>query len=202
MSDTSTVVTRVVGGQEHPFGVVDDPSSPPAPLPKSPLALLKERRKELKGTLHTDLKVPRWGSADLPGTPEVFVRYAPVDNKTLEGIIENRSKQGKGWSIFANADILVASCKGVYACLDGDYSKKYSLAANDVALDQAEGVPWTKFDPTLRAALGESEATHPNAADVCRALYWTDGDLLNAATALMEWSGLSAEKLDEDFTSP
>lgn len=195
------VTVSKVTSESPPFGVVADPNAPQQPAPRSPLAALKVRREELAKGLHLDLKVPRWED------PEIFVRYAPIDSTKMEESIAKRSQGGKGWSILANADVLAQSCQGVYACLDGDYTKKFSLKAPEVAgVDASEDallrVAWTRFDQDLREALGVHAATHNDAVSVCRALYLTDGDLIAAATALMEWSGISAEKLDEDFTKP
>lgn len=199
-------MTVTVVPTEAPFGVIPDPQNPPAPSPKTPLAQLKAQRAALRDNLHIDLKVPRW-------TPplEIYVRYQPVDNARFESIIERRSKQGQGWSIWANADVLASSCLGVYAVIDGDTSKKFSLADPDEGDEWDEAgqaaqlaKPWTRFDRKLGETLGV-EAFKLDANDasiICRELYLTDGDLLAAASKLMEWSGLSAEKLEEDFTTP
>lgn len=174
------------------------PAETPVPeVRHTPLLSLKQRREELKKKLYIDLPVPRWGP-DL----EIVVRYGPVDNNVVEKALEfrqNQFKQGNqiraGWSILVNADVLVHSCIGIYAILDGDGIQR-SLRPDD-----PDG-PWTRFDPDLAANLGLDPVVSPGAVDACRALYQTDGDLLIAANKLFEWSGESTEKLEEDFTTP
>jgi hypothetical protein len=163
----------------------------PAEAPERPstaVLSLKGRRESIKKTLYTDLQIPRWED------PEVFVRYGPIDNTRTEKAIENRSKQKiDEVNILANADILINSCVGVFACLDGDYEHKLSLNPDD-----PEG-PWTRFDPNLAKNLG---LLTDKATDVVRALYITDGDLIMAANQLVEWSAQASTKLDSDFSTP
>jgi hypothetical protein len=176
-------------------------SETPEVLKETPLLSLKKRRQDLVEKLHIDLKVPRWG--DDGSTPEIFVRYGPVDSSRLEKAVDVRRKINKDeWSILANADILTISCLGVYACLDGNYENKYSLDPAHTEHPSTDPRDWTKFDERLRENLGFTPGTAPTSADICRTLYLTDGDLLAAATELFEWSSISTEKLDEDFTSP
>ena len=176
MTDTaSTPATTVVTTTPLP---VDAPKS-------SALANLADKRKKMRDGLHLDLKVPRWED------PEIFVRFNPIDATQTEAAIDKRRESNiPEWLVLANADILALACEGVYATLDGDHTTKYSLRLGD------NDGKWTRFDPDLAAALG---VTLPGATEVVRALYPTDGDLLNTAAVLTEWSSSTIEKADGDF---
>jgi len=152
---------------------------------ETPLISLKNRREQIVNELFIDIKVPRWED------PEVYVRFKPVSAVKLGGAIERRRKQkGDDWSILANADMLVESCIGVYAVIDGNTEEKFSLKAGDA------GAQWTKFDPDLATALG-IEATR--AVDVCMSLYLTEGDMIDTANRLFRWSNIANEEADETF---
>lgn len=170
--------------------VASTPTPPVIPIdaPKAPSVALKSlaaKREALKENLHLDLSVPRWED------PEIFVRYGPVNMTQTEAVVDKRRKSKvPEWSLLANADILSQSCIGIYACLDGDYEKKYSLRVGD------ENGTWTKFDPDMAAALGSQLQ---GASEVVRALYFTDGDLLEAAKQVTDWSGIKNAEVDEGF---
>jgi hypothetical protein len=154
----------------------------------SPIMLsLKARRTEIAKKLFIDLKVPRWDA------PEVFVRYGPIDTVKIDKQVANRQKSNKeDWSLVANADILIGSCQGVYACLDGNRDVKYSLRPGD------ENGAWTKFDPDLARQLGlDPDVT--KAVDCVQALYFTDGDLIDASNEVFKFSTEANEKVDADF---
>jgi hypothetical protein len=180
MSDEETTV--VVTSTPAPIPVI------PIDAPKAPSAALKSlaaKREALKENLYLDLQVPRWSE------PEIFVRYGPVDMTLTENVVEKRRKSKiPEWSILANADILAQACIGIYACLDEDYETKYSLRSGD------ENGSWTKFDPDMADALGSQLQ---GASEVVRALYLTDGDLLEAAKRVTEWSGIKNAEVDSDF---
>jgi hypothetical protein len=151
----------------------------------SPLASLRKRRAEIIEDLYLDIKVPRWEN------PEIYVRFKPLSTVKLGASLERRRKSKvDDWSLLANADMLVDSCLGVYAVVDGDLNNKLSLAPGD-----PKGV-WTKFDPALAAALGVDAQ---RAVDVCQALYLTEGDLIDTANKLFTWSNVSGEQADEIF---
>jgi len=151
----------------------------------TPFLVLRNRREQIVNELFIDIKVPRWED------PEIYVRFKPVSATKLNATIDRRRKQkGDDWSLLANADMLVDSCVGVYAVVDGDKDNKLSLR-----LDNPNG-PWTKFDPELATALGV-DATR--AADACIALYLTEGDLLETASKLFKWSGITNDEADETF---
>ena len=170
MSDTATTVVT---------------SIPAAPVKSAALSSLAEKRKRMHDTLYTDLKVPRWED------PEIFVRFKPISVTLTEAAIDKRRESKvPEWLLLANADILVMACEGVYATLDGDQDTKYSLRSG------AEDGPWTKFDADLATALGIPPL---GAADVAKALYFTDGDLLNTAAELTNWSNSTIVKVDTDF---
>ena len=185
MSDTHITVSAA--DLEPVFTPPAIPDEQPKP-PSTALKALKARREQLQKDLFIDLQVPRWDD------PEIFVRYGPMDPTAAEKAIDTR-RQSKApdFMVWANADVLARSCIGVFACLDGDYETKYSLNP-----DNPEG-PWTRFDPALARALG---LITDAAADVVRGLYQTDGDLINAASALTEWSGHASRKLETDFSTP
>lgn len=181
MSDSTTVaVTSTPPVQATP--------AIPADAPKAPSFALKSlaaKREALKEGLYLDLQVPRWND------PEIFVRFGPIDVTLTETVVEKRRKSKvPEWSILANADILAQACVGIYACLEGDQETKYSLRVGD------ENGSWTKFDPDMATALG---SVLQGASDVVRALYLTDGDLLEAARQVTDWSGIKNEQVDEDF---
>lgn len=155
---------------------------------QTPLFSLKQRREEIAKALTIDLKIPRWDS------PELFVRYHPIDNGELQEKIAKREGQRprpKDWSTLTNADILISCCEGVYACLGSDYEEKFSLR-----LDDPNG-PWTKFDGELAVAIGLP--VDAKATQIVRAVYLTDGDLIDAANKLLEFSGQSNEEINKDF---
>lgn len=174
----------------------------PEPAPRvTALGSLREKRQRMVDGLYIDLKVPRWED------PEIFVRYRPVESDRLEDISARHPLTKKGSGFQTNIDLLLHHCVGIFACLDGDHSQKYSLNAVRVCgedADEAEllRVPWTRFDPDLREALGLLAAEAPGPSDVCRKLYVTDGDLINAVAALLDFSGYTAERLNEDFLKP
>lgn len=151
----------------------------------TPLIVLKNRREQIVNDLFVDIKVPRWEE------PEIYVRFKPVSATRLNAAIDRRRKsKTDDWSLLANADMLVDSCVGVYAVIDGNKDNKMSLRLND-----ANG-PWTKFDPDLAAALGVEAS---RASDACVALYLTEGDLLDTAAKLFKWSGIANDEADETF---
>ena len=181
--DITVIETTLPAPTPEP-AVVTLPVAQPK-LPSMALNSLSAKRNALQENLHIDLQVPRWTE------PEIFVRYGPVDVTILEKQRETReASKLRDWNILLNADILAFSCIGVYACLDGDYDTKYSLRKGD------ENGTWTKFDADLAANLG---AVTTAAADVVRAVYMTDGDMLEAAQELTLWSAKKNKQVDEGF---
>ena len=84
--------------------VVEEPTSR-----VSPLGSLQARRKEIQDKLYLDLKVPRWLS------PEIVVRYKPLDPTELTKLLERRAdKKTAENALWANCDILVNACIAVY----------------------------------------------------------------------------------------
>lgn len=146
---------------------------------------LKKRRAQIVNEMFTDIKVPRWES------PEIYVRFKPVSATKLNATIERRRKmKGDDWSFLANADMLVDSCIGIYAVMDGDTDNKLSLRLGDPKGE------WTKFDTDLAEALGV-EVTR--AVDACTSLYLTEGDLIDTSNRLFKWSNISSDEADETF---
>jgi len=149
------------------------------------LASLRTRRAEIVNELYTDIKVPRWDE------PELYVRFKPVSAVKLNKAIEKRRKAGgEDWSLLANADMLIDSCMGVYAVVDGDTDNKLSLKTGEPKGD------WTKFDMDLANAIG-IEAQR--ASDVVLGVYLTEGDLIDTANKLFKWSGVAGSEADEAF---
>jgi hypothetical protein len=156
-----------------------------AQAPVTPLLSLKNRRSQIVDSLYIDIKVPRWDE------PEIYVRFKPVSTIKLAAAVDKRRKsKDDEWSLLANADMLIASCIGIYAVLDGDTDNKLSL---DPAGPTSN---WTKFDKKLAESLGieADEAT-----DVVRGLYFTEGDLIDTANRLFAWSNIANEEADETF---
>ena len=183
-------------------------AAPIAPLPDvaptvthtgqgSPLASLRARREALQEKLYLDLKVPRW---DDDGGPAIYVRYNPSSPAFLGKTIEKAKKQKPrpdDWMVNANADALIQSCVAVFAIEDGTPPEK---ATREQQLSLRDGDPagdWTRFDPDLGFSLGVEGVQSARA--VVRKLYFTEGDLLAAASRLVEWSGVAAPEADEDF---
>lgn len=151
--------------------------------PQSILARIAERREEIVNNLHLDLPVPRWTD------PEIVVRYRPVEHavvRSKEAELE-KAKPNKrpALEVDLNADLLIRYCVGVAARIDG---QEYSLGPDPKG-------DLTRFDPDLAAALRLPEDS--SAREVVRSLFVTDGDLLSAARALVEWSGYQEAQADE-----
>jgi hypothetical protein len=158
-----------------------------ARVEETPLLALKNRRTEIVNDLFVDIKVPRWES------PEIYVRFKPVSNTRLNATInryQKDAKNGQDWSFLANAQMLIDSCVGIYAIVDGN---------EDVKLSLREGDPygkWTKFDTDLAAALGIQAN---RATDSVIGLYLTEGDLIDTANKLFRWSNIANGEADETF---
>lgn len=150
---------------------------------------LKDRRNTIVGKLFKDLTVPRWHE---DGGPKIVVRYGPIHTTRLEKSIEARHDQDEA-TLNTTADAMVDACIGIYTVNDED--EKLSLRDGD-----PHGT-WTKFDQDLAKSLG-LPPLNSTAADVCRYLYLTDGDLLEASNTLIAWSAIATDKADEDFTKP
>jgi hypothetical protein len=168
----------------------------------SPLGSLRKRREALQAEMYLDLKVPRW---DDDGGPAIYVRCKTMSPAFMSASVDKRkkpSRMGKrdqDWVVLANADVLVNSCIGVYAIEDGTPP---SQASREQMLSLRDGDPqgeWTTFDPDLAFSLG-LDGENPSAVRVVRALFFTDGDLLNAINRLATFSGLSNPTADEDFS--
>jgi hypothetical protein len=170
----------------------DTPTEKPpvVPVPAAPgsaLAALRDLRKAKLDALHLELPVPRWAD---DGGPDIRVRYIPADPAFMNKAYEARKRQNPrptNWMVLGAADILVASCKEVFAVEDG---REISLRDGD------PNGSMTRFDPDLAYTLGVETK---QAVDVARALYLTDGDLIAAVNTVAEWSGISVPAADADF---
>jgi hypothetical protein len=194
--------------------VTKEGDSPPeaAPEPevelpvRTPRLSLRLQRQEILDNLYLDLKVPRWTTVDDEGKREIYVRYAPIQSALVEQSIRRRSgeeyRQNEA-SLLVHADLLVNHCRGVFAVMDDDFDRKYTLALDE----EGNTLPypteeWTRFDRGLARALGMAEFQWGVATDICRALYVTDGDLIDASNELSGWSSAKNERAAEDFTRP
>lgn len=150
------------------------------------LGSLKARRQEILNKEYLDLAVPRWTD------PEIIVRYKPVDHAVIRRAqmnAENAPKKKRiETELNGNCDILIYGCVHISARI-GD--KTYSLNPDD-----PEG-ELTQFDSALAANLGlEQNAT---ARSTVKALFLTDGDLLQHASRVVEWSGFREDESDEEL---
>lgn len=145
------------------------------------LGQLRSRREQVVEAAHKDLRVPRWGEPGT-GTPEIYVRYRPVDHKIIRKAMEvGDNTKAKGdkraaAEVRANIDVLIAGCVGVFGVVDGE---QYSLRPGDPKGE------WTGFDQDLAENLGCGQS----ATEVIRSLYITDGDIISTASAVAEFSG-------------
>jgi hypothetical protein len=145
----------------------------------SVLSSLRARRDAAKKGLHLDLAVPRLD-------PPVYVRFAPVAQAQIDRAQKRHEKsKDVDKSVIVNAVLLADACRGVFEIIDGE----------EVSVDDRDrDGDWPLFDERLAELLG---ADVTKAADVVRALYLTDGDVIATAEKLAEWSGYSAEDLEE-----
>ncbi len=189
----ATVTTKVVSSESSEAEVVGTPTI-------RPMLSLRNRREELVKYLYIDLQVPRWEN------PQVWVRYKPFITSGVENSYE-KFKEDAEATVRSQADILVNCCVGVYATLpdvlgaDGKPLKftldpKYPHDDPPVVGDPESS--WTKFDERLAINLGV-EGVVKAAVEICRKVYLTDGDLLDAAVRVVEFSAQSNEKANRDF---
>lgn len=150
----------------------------------SVLGSLAARREKVIEQDYTDLRVPRWTD------PEIYVRYRVVPHPVIRKALQAQEKAHKDKvarvELASNIEILVHGCIGVYALLDGD-DTKYSLRPGD------EKGAWTRFDDDLAANLECGDS----ATEVVRSLYLSDGDIMSAASAVVEFSGYRDAEADE-----
>jgi hypothetical protein len=150
----------------------------------SVLGSLATRREKVIEQDYTDLRVPRWTE------PEIYVRFKVVPHSIIRKALQQQEKARQDKvakaELASNIEILVHGCIGVYALLDGD-DTKYSLRLGD------ERGNWTRFDDDLAANLECGES----ASEVVRALYLSDGDIMSAASAVVEFSGYRDAEADE-----
>jgi hypothetical protein len=183
MENGGNTMSFVINGDENVMATGVAEVSSDAPV--TPLLSLKNRRSQIVESLYLDLRVPRWDE------PEIYVRFKPVSTTKLNTAVEKRRKsKSSDWAVLANADMLIESCIGVYAVIDGDTENKLSLYPNN------PNGAWTRFDMKLAESLGieADEAT-----DVVNGLYFTEGDLIDAANRLFSWSNVANEEADESF---
>ena len=102
-------------------------------IKKTPRLSLHAQREEILSKLHLDIIVPRWTIQDEEGKRVIIVRYKPVESKLVEKSLTKRSQDERQdeASLLVHADLLVNHCIGVFAVLDDDYDRKYSLALDE-----------------------------------------------------------------------
>lgn len=165
---------------------VSSSTNPDGGVP-SVLSSLKERREQVLADQILRLAVPRWDD------PTILVMYRPVSHGFIRAAQKRVEKANKDRAseveVEANADILIQGCTGIVAVVDG---QEYSLRPNDPL-----GEP-TTFDADLAANLGieGGGSKGPTARSVVRSLFITDGDILSAATKLIEFSGYRETEAD------
>lgn len=166
----------------------------------SPMFDLRRIRAEKFRRLHLDLQVPRWADG---GGPEVWVRYGPVRTKATFESLERRQRAAKKsrdgvtdaeWVVLTNADLLVSCCQAVYLKADGQTFTLTGGQWSAFDLDAAPADRLIRFGPELADALGIADPG--SAAGVCRALFFTDGDLQAHAGAVSDWSGVEVPKAE------
>jgi len=137
----------------------------------SALSRLRESREQALESLYIDYEVPRI-------SPAVFVRYKPVEMavvKRLDRVFAKSKDPEK--DVQHSAALLADRCIGIF---DADSE------------DSPES--WMRFDADLGQLLGVQVKS---AADVVRALYLTDGDVIATAGKLGDWSGFNLDEVQE-----
>lgn len=181
-----------------PASVIGAEATEVAPK-RTPRTSLKAQREEILSTLYIDLRVPRWPN-------EIWVRYAPLKSAKVDESIKRRAAnefEANEASLLVHADILISACIGIYQTLDGDFTKKYALRLDENG--EPEEFPteqFTRFDKNTAAFIGLNDFQSNTATNIVRALYLTDGDLIDASNVVSNWSSKANERAEEDFTKP
>ncbi|WP_156759561.1 hypothetical protein [Microbacterium karelineae] len=144
--------------------------------PTSGLAALRTQRAKIKQKLHLDLLVPRY---DEP----VYVRYMPPTKAQINRV-SDRATKSRDKDALAEAMLLAECCLGVFQ-------------KDDDGKPIGDPDDWPKFDKDLAEYLGEPSLDR--AADVVRALFFTDGDIIAQAAALTSWAGYAEAQAVEDY---
>lgn len=127
----------------------------------SPLAGLLSSIQQRRESKHLDLRVD--GLSDAVGH-DVFIRYAacvPFEKIRSYGTKRHKARKGD-WELLANLDLMVDSCIGVYAVLDG---QQYGMSPEA----PTDPVEWPRFDDDLRSAL--PEGVPESAVGIAQALF-------------------------------
>lgn len=142
---------------------------------------LKARREAAVEDLHLDLKIPRYD-------PPIYVRFKPVEQKRIDAMRAAVEKgKAKDKTVAANAALLAEATIGLFEIVDGE---KVSIDPSD-----RDG-EWPVFDMRL-AELFEVQAV--KAAEVVRAVYLTDGDIIATVMQVGDWSGYNLDEIQADF---
>ena len=156
---------------------------------ETPLFELKSRRNKIASELVKSFQVPRWEN------PEIYCEFGVVEPSALAKALQKREKQKNrpdDWVAWAYCDILAPNVKAVYAVLNDDESTRYSLREGDPT-----GAP-TKIDHDLARALG-LDPEGGSASKTFRALFFSEGDVLDLANKVFRWSAIVGDEVDEAF---
>lgn len=161
------------------------PQATPRPPAGSALAGLRKAREKALAGLTIDLQVP--GLDD----PKVYVRYRPIQQREVD-LVNDRTQDSKGEVdvLVSSASLLAHACVGVFTL-------------GDDGRPAGEASTWPRFDQDLARLLGLDEADdgsriEPTTVEIVRALYMTDGALLNTARALDAWSAPAILRREEE----
>lgn len=150
---------------------------------------LKSRRDKIASELVKSFQVARWEE------PEIYCEFSVIEPSALTKALQKREKQKNrpdDWIAWAYSDILSANCKAVYGVLPDDSEQRISLREND---------PYgalTRVDYDLARALG-LDADNSSASKTFRALFFSEGDLIDLANKVFRWSAVIGEEADEAF---
>jgi hypothetical protein len=154
----------------------------PTADPTSLFAGLQAKRQEIEDGLRKTLRVPHWPD------PEIWVTYRPIQADELEAIGRkaDKIKSSAHRNLQMAQDTLITACVKVQGVIDGEW---LSFGADP------HGEP-TRFDEEMATRL---ELQDKSARSIVKFLFFNDGDLLNMAAAITDFSGLSYHEAEEEF---
>jgi len=150
----------------------------------SALAGLRKAREKALAGLTIDLQVP--GLED----PKVYVRYRPIQQREVDLVNEHTATAKDDRDVLVSAALLAHACVGVFS-------------TDDAGKPVGDPGSWPRFDQELAGLLGITEAPdgpriEPSTAEIVRALYMTDGALMQTARALDLWSAPAILRREEE----
>lgn len=153
-------------------------------MAQSPMGMLEARRKELVQSLGIVYRVPEWDN------PRVYIRFRPLEHAEIragQARVE-KAKDKAAAEVDANVSLIVKACLEVW----GDYGDGEKTPLRS---DPENGL--TRFDADLAQALGLQEGA--TAAQVARALFLREGDIMSCSAFLGERSGYRETEADEEL---